>query len=455
MAENEFVIFVPGVLGSNIHKRHGRSWIWYVDHGGLRKAPWPLCKRKEAGRRLDHRRNPSDLSQSQVSSEYYGEVIEQLREDGHHVEPYGYDWRMSNKTSGRLLRHFINTMYRRHQRDIVVVTHSMGGFVTRWALCARGEQGVRDATQKVRCVLHYMCPVFGAPDALYRIANGWGDPGFHLDTGLVFGNGPKSSYEVHKKWESMFEILPNNEYMEWVRGSTARKWSAFSDEEDVFRQVALQGPRQQATRRGQLLTRRERGVTWGQCDRNDGIGEAKGVHLEYITRSSLQVGEARWEEPGRLPGPGVMDQSVLDAHEFHAKLGKGYHPRTRHIYSTGIETTVGVKIRSSRGRRRRRPPVTACPRRLPLYQKIRRQIGDGSVNSDACIDYLTEIGQTDIIKVSGIEHDAINHMKDAVAEHVRGIDVRGDRLRPWRRGRMRQGQQALKELRRLQDRRRR
>jgi hypothetical protein len=139
-----------------------------------------------------------------------------------------------------------------------------------------------------------------------------------------------------------------------------------------------------------------------------------------------------------------MDQSILAAHEFHAKLRQNYHPRTRHIYSTGVPTTVGVKIRS--GRRGKMPPRTRCPRQLPIYEKIEKPIGDSGVTSEACINYLKGIGQTDIIKVSSITHDALNEMADDVAEHVRGIQVtRGGGLRPWRRGRVRirQGRQAL------------
>lgn len=285
------IIFVPGVLGSNIVSdgriggRRG-SKIWFVDFTKLKNWPMQWRNYSTIGRLLDCHRTSASNDMCEVSQNFYGGVIQTLRNSGYAVIPFGYDWRASNRISGEHLRELIAQVHESEgqpKRKIIVMTHSMGGFVTRWALCADDGNASTRAKNQVAGVMHYMCPIFGTPAGFYRIAKGWGHGApLGLDTGLFLGKNHRTAYEVHKSWESVFELLPNDEYMSWVSRGDNGWWEMFSDEDDVFRRDALM---------------RRRGSVDGpyQRYRTKPIGGRRvapsGVYLRYVTRSDLQIGE--------------------------------------------------------------------------------------------------------------------------------------------------------------------
>lgn len=106
----------------------------------------------------------------------YGQFLMQLEEQlnpGAHggeqrpVYACGYDWRQSNTTSARLLQARIAQALADHPsaKKVVLVTHSMGGLVTRSAL----TQG---AEAKILGVVHTVMPTDGAVVAFRRFFTG-------------------------------------------------------------------------------------------------------------------------------------------------------------------------------------------------------------------------------------------------------------------------------------------
>ena len=419
MARNQLIIFVPGVMGSDIYEKikPGQEFgeentIWRLLRGG--KKPIPTreivnLSSARVARRMDPTATIADDNLCEVSMRFYGAVMKTLRSAGHIVVPFGYDWRKSNRINGARLRRVIESMYRATGKKIIIITHSMGGYVTRWALCEIENQEAVTASNRVKCVLHYMCPVFGAPDAFCRAGAGWKWP-----TGFVFGFGAKSTYPVHKKWKAWLEILPNNEYMEWARIVKERgDWLKFSDNDDIFAKVAMRGPRGEGGRN----------VRWTGLPRNRGPERPSGVYLEYVTKTELQLGEARGVVGATrdmkkliLRGAGEMDKLIMSAERFHSYLADRYHPVTSHFYSTGIPTPVGVRIHG-----RSRTPR----RRLPKYKRIMKPLGDGSVHSASCYDYLKNVvgvpaGSVQYLR-DKVKHDHMNAIHDTVRMHVEAI----------------------------------
>ena len=104
-----------------------------------------------------------------VSFKYHGEF---LRDDYSRrynpVYAFGYDWRNSNYNSAQRLAVRIDEILARHKaRRCIIVTHSMGGLVTRAAL-----RLVPALEAKVLCVVHLFQPVLGTPVAYRRFFTG-------------------------------------------------------------------------------------------------------------------------------------------------------------------------------------------------------------------------------------------------------------------------------------------
>lgn len=110
---------------------------------------------------------------------FYGDILVQLedklntgrRKIDMPVYCVGYDWRESNARSGARLVREIDRILARHKlaQKVVIVTHSMGGLVTRAAMAISGFQ-------KIAGVVHCMLPADGAVVAYRRFQTGANRP---------------------------------------------------------------------------------------------------------------------------------------------------------------------------------------------------------------------------------------------------------------------------------------
>ncbi|NCC06329.1 MAG: hypothetical protein EOM37_20300, partial [Proteobacteria bacterium] len=88
------------------------------------------------------------------------------------VYAFGFDWVDSCEVSGTLLRQFILEKVKADR--VIIISHSMGGLVTRYALAGEGGEAL---AKKVLGVVHGAQPVHGAPDAYHRAIAGTGAEG--------------------------------------------------------------------------------------------------------------------------------------------------------------------------------------------------------------------------------------------------------------------------------------
>src|SRR5690349_6675197 len=95
----------------------------------------------------------TDRGFGEVVWSFYGtvlmELVEQLNPGSHGgeirpVHVFGYDWRKSNADSGAKLKQRIKDVLKEHPsaKQVIIVTHSMGGLVTRAALLQGAEPDV-------------------------------------------------------------------------------------------------------------------------------------------------------------------------------------------------------------------------------------------------------------------------------------------------------------------------
>lgn len=155
---------------------------------------------------------------------FYGEMLLQLANElnptpntseSHPVYACGYDWRQSCEESGNTLVAFIDQVFSEQPfaSMVVVVTHSMGGLVTRAAL-------LQGATDKIGGVVHTVIPADGAVVAYRRFFTGASAALGDGDAPLckILGDSPEEYHETQSGARGPIELLPHDSYPdEWLR----------------------------------------------------------------------------------------------------------------------------------------------------------------------------------------------------------------------------------------------
>ncbi len=133
------------------------------------------------------------------------------------VHVYGYNWLQDNKTSAEGLVAFIDrtiNLYKNHcghgmpfppgQEKVIIVTHSMGGLVARYASQILG------AKDKILGIVHGVIPDLGSPAAYRRMKVGAKQEGM---AGAVLGNTAKELMPVLARAPAPLQLLPSAKYL--------------------------------------------------------------------------------------------------------------------------------------------------------------------------------------------------------------------------------------------------
>ncbi|WP_313079759.1 acetyltransferase [Atlantibacter sp.] len=133
------------------------------------------------------------------------------------VHVYGYNWLQDNKTSAEGLVTFINrtvSLYKNQhghgmpfpagQEKVIIVTHSMGGLVARYASQVCG------AKDKILGIVHGVIPDLGSPAAYRRMKVGARQEGM---AGTVLGSTAKDLMPVLARAPAPLQLLPSAKYL--------------------------------------------------------------------------------------------------------------------------------------------------------------------------------------------------------------------------------------------------
>ena len=337
------LIVVPGLLASRL-KRAGAaepdtsSKIWDPDHlrftlglmtesvDTLARLFTPEATPGEACRvpHYSRLRTPDlmDRGWGGPSWDFYGDGVEGLqrwlRSEGAVVYCFGYDWRDSNLTTGRLLNQFIDRIRneqvdgeRRYRLKPVVVTHSNGGLVTRSA-CAQGGEA------NILAVIHTFMPTYGTPEAYTKFKLGE-----QSALGRIIGRTHEEIAVIGGGVKVMGQLLPNQLY---PRGT--RNWLTW----DATLEPHLD-PAPPYTVTDPYPIYRERTGRIGLVN-----------HREFEANVVL-IRNAVWAHNTRVRLRRLMD-NVEEARRYHQEVVRNYtHPYTYLITGTGIDTSVGAHQR--------------------------------------------------------------------------------------------------------------
>ena len=376
------VIFVPGVMGSrlefpgsgNFFYKENRVWDsddtgkmirWLVTSASsqreamksqreariMNEMPKPMQESKDANYKLTEEEIVRGWAT--VAIGVYLPFLRYLAKEkfgAAQVPVYavGYDWRQSNKKSGEFLAEKIKEIIAAVNeklkteavKKVVIVTHSMGGLVTRAAL-----KGIPDLADKVLGVMHVVQPVEGAAVAYRRFFTGMVDA---LDGGWGFskilGNTGAKFSQVASGMPGPIELLPTDKYRDtrgknwlgYLERGILKHWTGdniYSIYNGSESPPALVYPDQEKLNR--------------PIDKSD----------------SIKIGQAAAED---------IKANVENAKNFHDWLGNHKHSQTWAIYGDGLETDIATYFEPTK------PPPHIEETRFP----------DGTVFKNEVIDWV-------------------------------------------------------------------
>lgn len=133
------------------------------------------------------------------------------------VHVYGYNWLQDNKTSAEGLVTYIDetiSLYKNQrghgmpfpagQEKVIIITHSMGGLVARYASQVLGSK------DKILGIVHGVIPDLGSPAAYRRMKVGAKQEGM---AGAVLGNTAKELMPVLARAPAPLQLLPSAKYL--------------------------------------------------------------------------------------------------------------------------------------------------------------------------------------------------------------------------------------------------
>ncbi len=242
------------------------------------------------------------------------------------VYAFGYDWVDSCEESGALLRQYI--MESVTADKVIIISHSMGGLVTRSALAGEGGEVL---AEKVLGVIHGAQPVHGAPDAYHRMIAGTGAEGIlgRAVSEVLGPDGPHMT-AIMPQAPGVLQLLPNQSYR---TNEGKRAWLHIQDLDDQnrFRSFPVNDPYEE------IYSVSYQQEYWGP------------IHGEWFQPYEVERGKIeRSFNRNQDADKKHLQSSVLDqfemyisnAKELHGIIGPYCHPRTIQLFSNGKHETI-------------------------------------------------------------------------------------------------------------------
>lgn len=271
------------------------------------------------------------------------------------VYAVGYNWTDSNENSGKKLAARIQDIIDEAKgvtglcEKAILITHSMGGLVARWASAIEGAEG------SLLGVIHGVQPVTGAPAAYWRMKAGFEAQAlFDIKgkiTSRILGNCGPQVTPVLGNLPGGLQLLPNKDHL---TNDGASGWLTVTGGDGDPLILPASDPYDEIYRHKAIVT--------PDPDEKPSTNEYWGL----VDPDLLDPGNAA--APGAAkPGPNAIDAdtppagdpwdqylSLLQVAEtFHETLGKQLHPNTFCFAGIGSDTAdvIELRITSAWGKR--------------------------------------------------------------------------------------------------------
>lgn len=382
------VVFVAGFGGSRLQTASGRK-VWDPDdplfmllsYGLFWSTPSArkallVGKRHRPGRlramdQGDHAEQHEKERGGPVATSSYGDLIGTLERHAWPdavklrfqlpVHAFGYDWTGDIRRSGDDLSRYIEGVIGHHAgrgrrcRQVVLITHSTGGLVARWACCRAG------AADRVLGVIHGAQPVHGTPLTYWVMKAGFRQPSLQ-DHGDAVGRARDPLGAVAGAASVFFSP--------YILGSTGRHTTATLG--NMPGALQLLPSERYRTGAGRADWLRLSGLEDGKPTPGAAGSAYDEIYLEREGFWRLATGERLEPLPGvsgrsRSQAVGDLRQNIEGARAFHGALGEEQHPHTYHLHGAGkryatpdeVRFDVGPTARARRGKKITRVAVDA------------------------------------------------------------------------------------------------
>lgn len=276
------------------------------------------------------------------------------------VHAVGYNWLDSNVDSGERLASRIKQIIkqytgRHHCEKAIIITHSMGGFVTRAA------SRLHEAEGDILAVIHGVMPTDGAALFYKRLVGGTMGEGEGLTRVLgdlsvarILGRTARETTPVLGHAPGPLELAPNSFY------NGGQPWLFVRDVDGNLLGDALPGMNAQG-RRDPYGTVYRAGPEWWRA-----------INQE-------------WLNPANVPGDAMQrhEDALEDAENFHEQLAEsGFHPNTYAHYGHDPQFSIWGKVTWRASSVEYRGPSRAVGPTDP-ETSLRRWHGTGAQIADA------------------------------------------------------------------------
>lgn len=235
------------------------------------------------------------------------EEFERLDDYYYPVHACGYNWMESNEKSAERLLKRIDAILDWYQKNpyfvlegrVILVSHSMGGLVTRRA--------AQQEPDKILGIVHGEQPVLGAPVVYRRFRAGTENDGFFDIIGkmsaIVLGWDAADTTCVLAHSPGALELLPTKDYQ--------KGWLKIVNGEEVLACLpkgrVVNGVQQPPDPYAEIYATKAQDVWWGMIDET------------LIDPAGLVRDKTPFQ---------AFERAMTDARDFHGKLGLYFHPNT-------------------------------------------------------------------------------------------------------------------------------
>jgi hypothetical protein len=377
------LIFLPGIMGTRLRKAGtdgtgkgpdgvlNMRWdpsspVWMLRKIGPKNGPerkaFLVGKAFNPGLLEVANANPVGDGFEGIMSGYVKKFLKPLKEHDwgglnkifeFPVYAVGYNWTDDNANSGQKLAERIKDIIKEAKaatgicEKVILISHSMGGLVSRWAGLKTGAKG------SVLGIIHGVQPVTGAPAAYWRMKAGFEALGFWNFTGRiaskVLGNSGPNVTPVLANVPGGLELLPNTHFKPneksaaWLlpnRGGD--KEMALPKNQDPYSEIYQKKAIVRPTA-GQNPSGNE---YWGLVDpdlldpstKSAGAGKPLGP---FNQMDAVAGADTAWSQYREMLGI---------AKAFHNNLGVQAHPLTYAFSGKGHTTVNEVKMKVKAGK---------------------------------------------------------------------------------------------------------
>lgn len=365
------LVFIPGIMGSrlrlsgtdgqgkgsdglpNLRWDPGSSWYMFNTYSG---TSGPFRKSMLIGQTFNSsflevdNTNPMGDGFHGIMEDYWSKFLNKLKAQDwgavgkifeFPVYALGYNWTDTNKNSGTKLAARIQEIIQEAKKvtgiceKVIVITHSMGGLVARWASQKAGAQG------SILGVIHGVQPATGATAAYWRMKAGFEGLG---PTSRVLGHSAREVTPVLGNMPGGLELLPNKLYRtnsgspSWLTitgpGSPGNRPQSGNPYSEIYRQRAVVRPKA-----GEQPSTNE---YWGLVDPDlldPGQTNTQSPGHPANSHDALDADHP----PGRDPWDQYMRMLSI-AESFHDQLQNQAHSQTYTFRGIGHTTSDVVEL---------------------------------------------------------------------------------------------------------------